>query len=185
MILDAIIGLFGSIFAVLFEGIPALVVLFVNLIAAAIDAVVGIFTAGFTVGRMQRRPTNERRNLSRPSMLAGIGLIVLVLGVGALLFLTPSAFNRKVSLVAQEGHSLPFAALIIHTNNGDRHERTDAAGNILLPRFGTNGLTIKDPRYVQRTWSGSEIEPTLTVKRTILGSGLDFMAKKLMKPAKP
>lgn len=183
MILDAIIGLFGSIFAVLFEGIPALIVLFVNLIAAAIDLVVGIFTAGFTVGRMQRRPANERRNGDRPSMVAGLGL--LVLGVGAFFFFTQGALKRKVSLVAQEGHSLPFAALIIHTNNGDRHERTDAAGNILLPRFGTTGLTIKDPRYVEQTWSGPALETKLTVKRTILGSGLDFMAKKLMKPANP
>lgn len=183
MILDAIIGLFGSIFAVLFEGIPALVVLVVNLIAAAIDLVVGIFTAGFTVGRMQRRPANERRKLSRPNVLVSLGVIVIV--IGAFFFLNPSAFKRKVSLVAQEGHSLPFAALIIHTNTGDRHERSDSAGNILLPRFGINGLTIKDPRYVQQTWSGSQIESTLTVKRTILGSGLDFMAKKLMKPANP
>jgi hypothetical protein len=183
MILDAVIGLFGSIFAVLFEGIPALVVLVVNLIAATIDLVVGIFTAGFTVGRMQRRPANERRKLSRPNILVSLGVIIL--GLGAFLFLNPSAYKRKVSLVAQEGHSLPFAALIIHTNTGDRHERSDSAGIILLPRFGINGLTIKDPRYVQQTWSGSQIESTLTVKRTILGSGLDFMAKKLMKPVNP
>jgi len=87
-------------------------------------------------------------------------------------------------LVAEDGHSLPFAALIIHTKDGEQHERTDNAGNIVIPRFSTTSITVKDPRYVEKTWQESEIESELIVGRTILGSGLDSLADKLLKPAK-
>ena len=45
-------------------------------------------------------------------------------------------------------------------------------------------IILKDPRYVERTWKESEIESELTVGRTVLGSGLDSLADRLLEPAK-
>jgi hypothetical protein len=92
--------------------------------------------------------------------------------------------HRKVTLVAKDGYSLPFAALIVHTDDGDRHERTDNTGNIVIPRFGTHALTIKDPRYIEQRWEKSDIESQLVVGRTMFGSSLDSFANKLLKPSK-
>jgi hypothetical protein len=74
--------------------------------------------------------------------------------------------------------------LIVHTGDGDQHQRTDNAGNIVIPRFGTNSVTVKDPRYIEKTWAKSEIEAELVVGRTVLGAGLDSLADKLLKRAK-
>lgn len=67
---------------------------------------------------------------------------------------------------------------------GDLHRRTDNSGNTRIPRFGTHAITLNDPRYVETTWAKSEIESQLVVRRTVLGSGLDSLAGKLLKPAK-
>ena len=175
MILDAIIGLFGSLFAALFEGLAAAIVPLINLIAAGIEAVVGLFVSGFSLGRVQRK---------KGSTVGGIVTLAIILGLIGYLVVAPKVMNRKVTFVAKDGHSLPFAALIVHTNDGDRHERTDNAGRIVIPRFGTHALTIKDPRYVEHTWEKSEIGSELTVGRTVLGSGLDSLADRLLKAAK-
>ena len=53
----------------------------------------------------------------------------------------------------------------------------------MIPRFGASSITVKDPRYIEKTWQLSEIESELVVGRTILGTGLDSLADKLLKPA--
>jgi hypothetical protein len=181
MILDAIIGLFGSLFSFLVGGIAATFVPLINLIAAGIEAVVGIFVSGFNLGRVQRK---KRDQATTGSAVGGsLTLVVIVCLIGWFV-VAPKAMNRKVTLVAKDGHSLPFAALIVHTDDGDRHERTDNAGKIVIPRFRTHALTVKDPRYVEQRWEKSDIESRLIVGRTTLGSSLDSLADRLLKPAK-
>lgn len=181
MILDAIIALLGSIFGMVVDGIAATFVPLLNLIAAGIEAVVGLFVTGFSLGRIQRK---QRDGATKGSAAGGIVILVVVLGLIGGFWATPRVMNREVTLVAKDGHSLPFAAMIIHTRDGDQHERTDHAGKIVIPRFWPHALTIKDPRYVEQRWEESEIQPHLTASRTVLGSGLDSLAERLLKPAK-
>lgn len=180
MILDAIIGLFAALFGSITEGVAMALVPLINLIAAGIEAVIGVFVSGFSLGRIERRK-GERK--SPASAAGGIMTILVVVGLIGWFVVTPKVMNRRVTLVADDGHSLPFAALIIHTGDGDQHQRTDNAGNIVIPRFATNSVTVKDPRYIEKTWPRSEIESKLVVERTILGAGLDSLADKLLKPA--
>lgn len=187
MILDAIIGLFVSILEVLVAGISLAVVPVVNLLAFAVEAIVGIFISGFHLGRMKRWTRKGKAEDGKPVTAASpmaswcsLGTVVLIF---AAIFLGPKIINRKVTLVAEDGHSLPFASLIIHSRKGDNHQRTDNAGNITVSRFSTTGI-IKDPRYVEQTWKRNELESQLVARRTILGSSLDFIADRLMKPAK-
>lgn len=181
MIVDAIIGLFASLFGFIAEGFAMAFVPLINLIAAGIEAVIGIFVSGFSLGRIERKK-GERK--STASAVGGIMTILMIVGLIGCFVVAPKVMHRQVTLVAEDGHSLPFAALIIHTGDGDRHQRTDNAGNIVIPRFGTNAVTVKDPRYVEKTWAKSEIEAKLVVGRTVLGAGLDSLADKLLKPAK-
>lgn len=97
------------------------------------------------------------------------------------IFFWPKVFHREITLVASDGHSLPYAALIIHSKKEERHERTDGSGTITIPRFGTTALTVKDPRYVLKRWDRQDFESNLTVERTFLGSGLDDLAGRLLK----
>ena len=180
MILDAIIGLFASLFGFLAEGVAMAFVPLINLIAAGIEAVIGIFVSGFSLGRIERGKGDSK---SSASAIGGIVTLLIIIGLIGWLVVAPKVMNREVTLVAEDGHSLPFAALIIHTKDGEQHERTDNAGNIVIPRFTTMSITVKDPRYTEKTWKESEIESELIVGRTILGSGLDSLADKLLKPA--
>ena len=109
---------------------------------------------------------------------------MLIVGLLGWLVVAPRVMIRKVAFVAEDGHSLPFAAVIIHTSGGNEHRRTDNAGNLVIPRFNISGLTIKDPRYVEQTWPKSGITRELTVSRTKLGASLDSLADRLLAPDK-
>jgi hypothetical protein len=139
MILDAIIGLFGS----LLEFLAAAFLPLINVAAAGIEAVVGIFVSGFSLGRVKRK---EGTQDEATSPVGAVLTLLIILGVIGCCVVVPKVMNRRVTLLANDGHSLPFAALIVHTDDGDRHERTDNAGSIVIPRFGTDALTVKDPR---------------------------------------
>ena len=186
MILDAIIGLCASLFESLITGISFVFVPVVNLLAAGVEAIVGIFVSGFHLGRLkkQKRKTEVEGNPAKApdSPMAIWWSIVTVLLICSTIFLGPKIINRKVTFIAKDGHSLPFAALIIHSKKGDTHARTDNAGNITVSRFGITGITIKDPRYVEQTWT--DVESQLVAQRTILGTSLDSMADRLLKRAK-
>ncbi len=171
MILDAIVALFVSIFGFIAESATFVLVPVVNLMAAGIEAIIGIFVSGFSLGRMERK---KRATKSPAAAIGGLLVILTLVGVIGWFLVGPKVMNRKVTFVAEDGHSLPFAAHIIHTKHGDRHQRSDNAGNIVIPRFATTGITLKDPRYTQKTWKNSEIQSTLIAGRTILGSGLDL-----------
>lgn len=185
MILDAIIGLFGSLFALLAEGVAAMFVPIVNLIAAGIEALIGLFVAGFSLGRIDRKPTDLTKTTeskSAGSRFTAISALLIVCVVVGCAVVAPRVFNRKVTFVAQDGQALPFAAVIVHTSSGDRRERTDSAGNLVIPRFTTEACTVKDPRYIERRWTNAELGSEVTVGRTVLGAGLDSLADRLLKP---
>jgi len=180
MILDAIIGLFVSLFEGLVTGVSFVFVPVINLLVAGVEALIGIFISGFHLGRLKKRKRKNRGEDESP--MAIWWSIVTALLIFAAILLGPKVINRKVTFIAKDGHSLPFAVLIIHSKKGDSHARTDNAGNITVSRFGTTGITIKDPRYVEQTWT--DLESQLVAQRTILGAGLDSIADRVMKPAK-
>lgn len=179
MILDDIIAALVAIFEVLIEALTIGIEPIVNLFAAAIEAVVRLFSPDFKLGRMKR----EKR---RPKASAITGLLTLLIIISTLgsFVIAPKIMNQTITLVATDGHSVTYAGMIIHTGNEAKHRRTDRSGNITMPRFGTQSITIKDARYVEQTWQKNEIEPTLTVRRTVLGSGLDSLSDRLRRPAK-
>ena len=152
----------------------------VNLIAVALEAVIGLVFSGFSLGRMSRK---KEENSSKTSVVVGLSILVGILLVIGWFLLAPKILNRSITLIAEDGYSLPFAAVIIQTGSGDEHERTDSSGTVTLSRFRTKALTIKDPRYVEKTWAKRDLEDELVVERTVLGSGLDSLAEKLLKKA--
>lgn len=181
MILDAIIGLFVAIFESLTIGISAVFVPLFNLVAAGIELVVGLFVSGFKVRRMEcKKGAPQNRTVSIVTGAMGlVGLIAIVW-----FLVGPMVTQRKITMMAEDGHSLPFVAVIVHTKDGDQSVRSDNAGNLTISRFNTTALTVKDPRYVAKTWKSGEIESKLIVRRTVLGSALDRVAEKLLRPAK-
>jgi ABC-type transport system involved in multi-copper enzyme maturation permease subunit len=180
VILDAIIAIFVSLFAALSATAAVAFVPVVNFGAFILEAIVGLFVSGFAVGRMSHPGSTTR---SPVTTLLGLFALLAVLGVIAWLAVAPVMINRTVTLRAVDGHSLPFAELTIQTKQMELSRRTDSAGNISIPRFGVKSLTVKDPRYIEKSWLGKEIESVLVVERTVLGSGLDKIAEKLLRPA--
>lgn len=182
MIFDAIIGLFVSIAAALAEAALSIFVPVVNIFAAAIEAIVGIFVAGFSMSRVVRnKGKGKDKKFTPASMRSQLAILGVVLAIATVSLAYPKVMNREITLVAEDGHSLPFAALVVHKRDGDSHVRTDSAGNAVVPRFSTRGITLKDPRYVERSWQQTEISQTLIAQRTLLGSGLDSVANRLLK----
>ncbi len=177
MIIDAILALFASIFGVLLEGLFVVFVPIINLIVSGIEAIISIFVQGFKIGRIKRKQDKKH---SKFSSIAGIITLFIIIG----LIIAPKVMNQQLTLVAEDGYSLPFAAVIIHTSDSQKHERTDNAGNIKVPRFSITSITVKDPRYIEKTWEKSEIKSELMVERTVLGAGLDSLAEKFLKSAK-
>lgn len=181
MILDDIIAFFGSII----QGIVLLFTSIINAILFLIEWLVGLVVDGFTIGRVgkKRKEDEEQKDVAGAAIGKAIGVILpLVIGI-AIAFL-PNSLKREITLVAEDGHSLPFAAVIIETKNDTEHLRTDSAGNFTIPRFGEITVTVKDSRYVEKSWARSEIEDELVLERTVLGSALDIISDKLLKPAK-
>ena len=176
MIFDAIIVMIEAILVPVASFTGSIVIAVVNLILAAIEAVIGIFISGFSLTRMSKKQPNSKSRSIEGGMFFGVAL--LVVGV---FFLVLKVLNRTVTFVAEDGHSLPFAAVIVSTSRGSEHERADKSGKLTLARFGVESVTMKDPRYIGKTWTGLEIEDKLIAERTILGSGLDSFAEKWLK----
>lgn len=190
MILDELIVLFVTIICSLVEGMIGASVVVINLIAGLIELIVGLFIAGFKLGRLEppardHEPDEDHPRYKQTWVSPRKSLIIMfsLLGVIGCLIAGPSLMKRKVTLLAEDGHTLPFAALIIHTRDGDQRQHTDVAGKVHIPRFTTTALTVNDPRYMGKTWQKSEIGSELTVGRTILGSSLDAVAGRLLKPS--
>jgi len=177
MIFDAIASLIGSLIAAMVEGLALAFVPLLNLALAGIEAIVGIFVSGFSLRRIDRKKPESGK-----SAIPGILSLVCIIALLGWWFVLPAIMKRDITLIAEDGHSLPFAAVIVHTGDEQAHRRSNNAGRVTIPRFATTALTIKDPRYVEQTWPKEEIGSKLVVQRTVLGAGLDKLADRLLKP---
>lgn len=146
MILDAIIALFGLIIGSLLQGVAHVFAPLINGVLAAIEALVGRVVDGFSIGRVGRKKSE-----SKGSQVFGAAIIVLILGAVAWFAIAPRVLNREITLVAEDGRSLPFAALIVHSGDGDQQTGTDNAGKVTIPRFGFTSVSVKDPRCLEET----------------------------------
>jgi hypothetical protein len=178
MILDDLIVALVALIQALFEGTILLVELFVNLIIAVVELVVGLFIPDFHMGRMKRE-----RKYTNLGLLLRLAPMLLILGLICWLFVVPKFTERTITFVAKDGQSLTYAGVIIHSKHGDQHRRTDRQGDITFSRFSTRAITLKDSRYVEQTWQKSEFKDTLVARRTVLGSGLDKLGEILRRPA--
>jgi len=79
---------------------------------------------------------------------------------------------------------LPFASIVIYQGEKILHARTKNDGSITIPRFGVDKVVINDKRYESKTWESDKIKDILTVKRSLLGKGVDIIASKLLKSLK-
>ncbi|MCH6258084.1 hypothetical protein MLD52_16100 [Puniceicoccaceae bacterium K14] len=174
MIFDAIAALFAAIVEPIVMAILCVFIGITNLFLVIIELVIGIFIHGYKTKRIQRK---EWKN--RSSQISGwSSLVVIVLAVVFLVIMEIK--DREVQIVASDGHSLPYAEVVITTKSEVRNERTDNLGRVEIPRFGLISLSVIDPRYVEQSWAEEEIEKRLEVERTFLGSGLDKIANKLL-----
>ena len=177
MIIDEIIALvFGLIIAPIIGLVSLVFSFFANFVLLLIELVVGIFVEGFSLGRVKKY---KKKESSRSE--AGVWGAVLILVVVCSVFAYNSVAYQNVQFVAEDGHSIPLASIVVHTSDGEKHMRTDTSGQLEIPRFDLTKLEIRSTRYRSKVWSPEEIETTLVVKRTLLGSSLDKIVDKLSK----
>ena len=181
MILDEFIAFFAGFFIAAFAVVAIPVIFLINAVSALIEFIVGIFSDGFTIPRIQRKK-KERSKIER---LAGWALFVVILGTVFWVIAWPRFSQREITIVAADGYVAPLASLIIEKGEGHERSRTDTEGKVTIPRFGVTALVVKDARYVEKKWLSSEIDDELSVERTVLGSGLDFLKDQLLKPKNP
>lgn len=180
MILDDIISALFAIFEFLFESTLIVVEPLVNAIATGLEFVIGWFIPDCRLGRIRKRKHRGRMQTFL-RLLPGL----LILAAVAWFFVQPKIVNRTVTFVADDGHSLAHAGVIVRGSDGERHRRTNRQGELKIPRFTTQSLTLNDVRYVEQTWEKSEIQATMRASRTTLGSGLDRLGDRLRRAAAP
>ena len=181
MILDTIIVAVVAFLSLIAEAVSLVAIPLINLSAAIVEVILGLFFTGFSLGRLKRESA-QRKTPSLREKISVSFLVLVCLLLGALV--VPKLIFRSVTFISKDGHSLPYAALIVHTWSGDHHTRTDSSGNVEVSRFTTTSITIKDPRYVEQTWQESELSGPVTAQRTLLGSGLDSVVGKVLHPSK-
>ncbi len=174
MILDDIIAAIVGLFQFLIESTVIVVEPVVNSTATGLEALIALFVTDFQLGRMRKRKKRSKMEIALRLLPS-----LLILAAIAWFFVTPKVMNRTVTFIAEDGHSLTYAGVIVHGKDGDRHRRTNRQGELRIKRFSTRALTLQDARYVERTWERSEIEATLTASRSVLGSGLDRLGDRL------
>ncbi len=178
MILDAIIAFIAALVEPVVFGMAFIFVPFLNLLIQFLELVISMFVSGFKIKRIEKRSWEERKRLKSTASTCGS---FTVLGIVVLAIVVVDILDREVQFVATDGHSLPFAEVVITTENGTRNERTDKTGNLEIPRFGALELSMVDPRYIKKSWTREEIDRRLVVERTVLGSTLDKFANTLLK----
>jgi hypothetical protein len=198
MIIDDIIALFFSIFeglfVFLFEGIALLFASIINIFILFIELIVGLFVTGFSMKKVKpykrKKKDNDHNeyNHQKDENSSEYGKYVLYIFIGvivAFLLIKPyisSLSYQDITLVAKDGKSLPFASVVIYRDGAVEHRRTKNDGSLRIKKSGLEKIVINDKRYVETTWLTEDLADILVVKRTILGSGLDVLANKLLKP---
>ena len=190
MILDELIALIFSFFGLILEGFSVIFVVIINGFAYIIEFIMLLFVSDFSLGRAKKY--KHHKNSANTSEYhqnqtdAGFGkyfpIVIIVLVV---IFFTFNHYKtRTITIVAEDGHSLPFASIVIYQGEKILHARTKNDGSITIPRFGVDKVVINDKRYESKTWESDKIKDILTVKRSLLGKGVDIIASKLLKSLK-
>ncbi len=176
MILDTIIVLVFSLVVALVE----LTIAAINQLLLAVEFIIRLFVSGFKIGRLKRRKDRgETQKFPRGFNATELSILaVIVVSVVGSIWGIPKIFSREVTLLAEDGHELPFATVILHRTNGDIEVHTDIDGIVEVPRFRLSGLTLEDPRYIKQTWWIDEIEAQLVARRSALGKSLDHLIGK-------
>ncbi len=183
MIFDDLLALlFGSLLAPVFEVFSLVIQAVVNVIVFMIEVTIRLFVKGFNLPRVNYKRNKNEETSAETKAKDKISSLILV-GVMVCGVLISVISSKSLTLVAKDGHVLPYAAVMVIESGKEKHKRTDKDGSVSVSRFNLESQTIKDSRYVEQTWESSSITEPLVVRRTILGSGLDIIARKLLKPA--
>src|SRR5262245_53814364 len=134
MIVDDILSLFLALMSLVVELVLTFCISLLNIAFLLIELAVGLFVSGFSIKRIERTPKSPGSTNAKTTSAAVIAALAITLFIVAGVVFTPKIMNRKVTLVAEDGNGLPFAALTLHAKNGDRSERTDKSGIVLIPR---------------------------------------------------
>lgn len=169
------------IIAPILIAIEAVLIPVINLFIFVIELIIGLFITGFHIGRLKRRSWQKRREGFRVNDFITVGCIVLCIMA---FFISGPVLNKEISFVASDGHSIPFAEVVVTVNQQEENKRTDIEGKISISRFGTDQIRIIDPRYVSKSWQGREIKDKLVVERSKVGNALELLTKKLLEKVK-
>ena len=184
MIIDAFIAAIALVFEPILFIIIYLLAGAVNLLLGLLELTIGLFIHGFSLKRIPKRDWKREKLENKPPSKYRIWGSLCVLAVIILLMSFLKFKDKEVHFVATDGNSLPYAEIVITTNNEVIKKRTSISGKIEVPRFGLVSLKINDPRYKDQTWTGEEIKSELVVKRSLIGSGLDTVVDFIKKEKK-
>lgn len=174
MIFDDILVL---LLAPILLAVEAILVPLVNLFILIIELTVRLFISGFQIKRLERRRWKNRKEGFGLSDYISAGFIILF--ISAFLISGP-ILNREIQFIASDGHSIPYAEVVLTKNQHKKNLRTDMEGKITISRFGTNQVEIIDPRYVSKIWQEEEISDRLIVERSKVGNAIEHLTKKIM-----
>lgn len=178
MIVDDIIAFFVGLVEVA-VGFVAAVIFLINGIAALLEFVLGLFINGIVIGRIKQPGRKEGREVS----LVGPAITwVMILVAVFYFFAWPKLIERELQIITSDGRPVTLALIEFEKNDSLERLRTNLSGEIKLPRFGLERVTMKDSRYVEKEWRGEALDMELIVERTVLGAGLDSLKDKLLKP---
>lgn len=156
-------------------------ILLINAIAALLELVLDFFFDGVTIGRLGRK---EKKENAQPVTLRSVAISWGVILISVLVvFIWPAISKRELTILTDDGRPV-MMALVEYEKGGEAEQlRTDASGEVTIPRFGVEVFRMKDSRYFEQTWKPDNLEEELIVQRTVLGSGLDRVKDFLLKPA--
>lgn len=184
ILVDLVHLLFELLIAIVWLLVESVVVVS-NLLLLLVELLLGVFIAGFRLGRLSNpvRPkdgsSGEPRELSK---WTAAGLLVL-LAFGASLVLTPGVYrrlaSREITLQAEDGLPLPLVRVLVETAKGEQAQRADLSGSVWVPRWGLKSLTVKDVRCVERSWPAADVTPILTVQRSLLARSVDRLGDRV------
>jgi len=177
MIFDAVISLFSLVVDFIAGLLIAATFPIVNAVFALIELVVGLFTSAFSLPRLDRATAKDSSKAK--AIVSAIVTATIVFSWAWF-----SYKDRTVTLTGADGHTLPFASVIVTADGQIAHTRTDESGNLDIPRFGHISLTVKDARYSELTLTNDSISRVVVVERTSVGGFLDETANFMIDKAK-
>jgi hypothetical protein len=188
MIIDELIALVFSFFGILIEGIAGFFTLIINLFALLIEFILALFITDFSMGRVKgyKRKKTENADSNIPESFLDSRWLMPVLVVTGVVgyFAFQNLSTRNITFIADDGHSLPFASVVVYKGDKPNHRRTLNDGSLKISRFGIDKIVLNDKRYKAQTWRDDEFEEILTVKRSFIGKSVDALAHKFLQKIK-